>query len=85
MLENFCDCFVFYHDKFWVEIVFQYPTNRDMKTPIALNIYIVSNFYLVIQYEFGTPNQYFQVRIKLFPEAWSYVSKLEKGSSMVDC
>tara|TARA_Y100000813_G_C24141772_1_gene342798 strand:- start:243 stop:461 length:219 start_codon:yes stop_codon:yes gene_type:complete len=47
--------------------------------------YIVSNFYLVIQYEFGTPNQYFQVRIKLFPEAWSYVSKLEKGSSMVDC
>lgn len=43
------------------------------------------NFYLVIQYEFGTPNQYFQVRIKLFPEAWAYVSKLEKGSSMVDC
>jgi len=47
--------------------------------------YIISNFYLVIQHEFGTTNQYFQVGIKLFPEAWAYVSKLEKGSSMVDC
>jgi len=25
------------------------------------------------------------VGIKLFPEAWAYVSKLEKGSSMVGC